>query len=48
VTSPPPEELTLSDLDRVVHIVAMALTEAGQVKSAAELSGLVGQHPFEV
>jgi hypothetical protein len=40
VTSPPPEELTLDDLDRVIHIVAKALTEEGQVKSTAKLSGM--------
>lgn len=40
MTSPPPEELTLDDLDKVVDTVAKALTEESQVKSVARLSGL--------
>lgn len=41
MTSPPHGELTLPDLDKVVHTVAMALTEEGEVKSIAKRSGLV-------
>lgn len=40
VNSPPQEVLKLSDLDRVIHTVAMAVTEESQVKSIARLSDL--------